>query len=178
MSSAFYVGTIEKNKDGIFEVNEPVYITGITMSFVSSLLEESGVDVYNDFTYAAGESIKPTIYSIDNDWDGPISDKYMDCYLEGVPFFNLKKEQYPLICDRKERNGIRIGILEEEIIYSKFENFKEINTGFENVRNIMKHDDYYLNNNSDDMVEDVISTYLKIVDWIKEKRKIYVYLDY
>lgn len=181
MSSSYYVGIINKNKNGFYEINKPIYITGIEMSFVSTLLERSGINIEEDFVYACSDSFKPVLYSIDTNWDGPFSDKYMDCYCESIPFFKIRKEQYPLICDEEERNGLKIGIIENEIKCTSSENlkkFKEINTSHETIREIMKDDSYYQNNNSDDFVEEVISHYLKIREWIKSKREVYVYCDY
>lgn len=181
VSSSYYVGLINKNKDGFFEMNEPIYITGIEMSFISRLLERSGINIKKDFIYACSDSFKPILYSIDTNWSGPFSDKYEDYYREAIPFFEIREEQYPLICDEEERDGLKIGVIEEKIKCTSSENFKkfnEINTSHKNIREIMKQDSYYKNNNSDSFVEDVISNYLKIVEWIKSKKDIYVYCDY
>lgn len=179
MSSTYYIGTYEKDIDGYHRINKPIFLTGITASFLEDLLEASNIDTYEDFTRCStADMVKPLFYTIDKTWIGELNPKYEDCYIDGIAMDKLPDTYYPLICDRIEHNGLTLFIKEEVIQEPNYNNFNSLTINKNTVVGYIKDNNYFRNNNSDFILNELSNTYNIIVSWIKENKAIYWYQYY
>lgn len=175
MSSTYFIGTYGKNSNENYYINKPIMLTRIMFSFLDDILNMSGIDVYEDFLFFSEN--KPFFYKINSSLLGKLDEEYED-YIEEIRFSNISNEMYPLICDCVERCGYKFFVRKDDDKLFDYSNFNKLEITDTLTRLYMSKNSYYVNNNKDFMVNELMSVYNEISDWIESNQSIYVYADY
>lgn len=176
MSSTYFIGTYEKGTGGDYFINKPITLTGISFSFLQDILENSCIDIYNDFLFFSDNNL--FFYTIDSSWSGPLNEKYEDCYIDDIDLDEIPSEMYPLICDGVERDGYKFFIRKDEDKPFDYSNFKKLTLTNETTRLYISENDYYYNNHEDIFIEELMKAYNVIARWIENNQPIYLYRYY
>lgn len=179
MGNLYALGTFKKNQSDIYEIREPIILTGIECNFLTDLFNASNLDIRKAFSCFSYEQSGPLLfYSICSDWNGPLDSKYSEYYIKPLDIDDIPSEHFPLVCDGEERNYKKYYFTESCIRKPDFSSFSHLYLNLDSTKEIIK-DNYLFKNNSDKAIlEFLISTYNKVSDWIKEKEQIYLFKYY
>lgn len=174
MSSMYYIGSFEKNKDNIFLINKPLSITGNTCWLLEDVLNYCGVDAQNNFVHCETDDwFKPLFWKETAEFKNmkPYELEYdEDDYktVEDMEFLN-----YPLICDGVERNGVSYYIDESMVKNHDYSNFKDKFNNYEEFKTFcLSQKDY---NHNDVLIKSVYEAFKSIKKCILKNKMIYFY---
>ena len=166
MSSMYRIGIIKGNT-----VYKPKEVSGTTASCISKILEESDIDIYNNFNYFNDDSLNPLFYKLTKEDREIIDTPFVDD--TGV-CSEIEDYEFPLYCDGQIlKNGDSYHIQKlKSINYHSFHIIKDLS--YKNLDKILNNiQSWQSNKKSDFFIKEIRSMYRIISEWILNEENIY-----
>lgn len=185
MSNAYYVGIYRKRKDGIYEVDKPIDITGTTKIALSYVLECCCIDMERNFSYCCTDDRHNPLFYKEEKWymSLPEWEKESIMDIEAMQYMDemgtRDSSKYPLICDGTYRDGVAYFIVENLVIKPNYINFKDKFKSKGDFKSYLSGDiEYSQFVNNLQLLDNLWDNYSNIAKWIKNNEYIYLYKYY